>query len=54
MAELELTADDVAAAVAWARAPALAPTMVNEPAASYGLKPAKPKKTAAKKAKPEA
>ena len=47
-------ADDMAAAVAWARAPALASAMVNEPAAAYDVTPAKPKKAAAKKAKPTA
>lgn len=54
LAKLDLTEDDMAAAVTWARAPALAPAMVNEPAASYEVKPAKPRKTAAKKAKPQA
>lgn len=54
LAELDLTADDMAAAVAWARAPALASTMVDEPAAAYDVTPAKPKKAAAKKAKPQA
>lgn len=50
LAELELTADDMAAAVAWARAPSLAAAMVNEPAAAYVVKPAKPKKAPAQKA----
>ena len=54
LAELELTDDDMAAAVAWARAPALAAATVNEPAAVYDVKAAKPKKVAAKKAKPKA
>jgi antitoxin component of MazEF toxin-antitoxin module len=54
LAELDLTADDMAAAVAWARAPVPAPTMVNEPAAAYDVMPAKPKKAAAKKIKPTA
>ena len=52
LAELELTQGDVASAVAWARAPAAA--AVNEPAAVYDAKLAKPKKAAAKKAKPPA
>ena len=52
LADLDLTADDVAAAVAWARAPAHA--MVNEPAAIYDVKASKPKKAAAKKSKPKA
>ena len=54
LAELELTADDVAAAVAWARAPAAAAAMVNEPAVAYDMTLAKPKKASAKKAKPKA
>lgn len=49
LAELDLTPDDMAAAVAWARAPAHA--VVNEPAAAYAVKP---KKAAAKKATPKA
>jgi hypothetical protein len=54
LAELDLTQDDLAAAVAWARAPALAAAMVNESAAAYQVTPAKSKKAAAKKAKPKA
>lgn len=54
LVELDLTDDDMAAAVAWARAPALSPAMVNEAAASYKVKPAKPKETETKKAKPKA
>jgi len=54
LAELDLTADDIAAAVAWSRAPAVAAAMVNETAAAYEVTPAKPKKAAAKKAKPKA
>ena len=54
LAELDLTDDDTAAAVAWARAPALAPAMVNEPAAIYEVTPANSKRAAAKKAKPKA
>ena len=54
LAELDLTADDMAAAVSWARAPAHAAAMVNEPGAVYDAKPAKPKKAAAKKAKSKA
>lgn len=54
LAELDLTADDMAAAVAWARAPALASAMANEPAAADDVTPVKPKKSAVKKAKPTA
>ena len=54
LAELDLTPDDMAAAVAWARTPALTPNLVNEPSAAYEVTPAKPKKAAAKKAKPKA
>jgi hypothetical protein len=51
LAELDLTADDIAAAVAWTRASVPAAAMVNEPAAAYDVTPAKPKKAAAKKTK---
>ena len=51
LAELDLTDEDMTAAVTWARAPA--PDVVNEPAAAYVVVPAKPKKLAAKKAKPK-
>ncbi len=51
LAELNLTADDVAAAVAWARSSA--PALANEPAAAYAVKPVKPKKAAAKKTQPK-
>ncbi|MFO0107273.1 MAG: AbrB/MazE/SpoVT family DNA-binding domain-containing protein [Burkholderiales bacterium] len=54
LAELDLTADDMTAAVAWARAPSLASALVNEPAAAYDVTPTKPKRAAAKKAKPTA
>ena len=54
LTELDLIDDDIAAAVAWARAPALASAMVNEPAAAYVVTPAMPKKGAAKKAKSKA
>ena len=54
LAELDLTHDDMSAAVAWARAPALAAAMVNEPAAAYDVTLVKQKKAAAKKAKPKA
>jgi hypothetical protein len=58
LAELDLSEDDLAAAVAWARAPALPSevpaVMVNEAAAVYDVTPAKPKKAVAKKAKPKA
>jgi len=54
LAELDLAADDMAAALAWARSPAAATAMVNEPAAAYDVTPSDPKKAAAKKAKPTA
>ena len=52
LAELDLTEYDIAAAVAWARSPA--PAVANEPVAAYSVQPAKVKKAAAKKAKPNA
>jgi hypothetical protein len=52
LAELALTVDDMAQAVAWARAPALAPSAVNEPAAEYAVAAAKPKKATTNKARP--
>jgi hypothetical protein len=52
LAELDLTADDMDAALAWARAPVAATAMVNEPAAAYDVTPSKPKRAAAKKDKP--
>ena len=54
LAELDLAADDRAAARAWARSPAAATAMVNEPAAAYDVTPSDPEKAAAKKAKPTA
>ena len=54
LAELDLTDDDMAAAVAWARPPAVAAAMVNESAAAYDTTSTKPKKAAAKKSKPKA
>ena len=55
LAELNLTDADMANAVAWARAPQLAPAMAGEPAVPYGVAPAaKPTKAATKKAKPQA
>lgn len=54
LAELDLTADDMAAAVAWARPPAVAAAMVNESAAVNDVTATKPKKAAAKKSKPKA
>lgn len=54
LAELDLTDADTADAVAWARTPQAAPAMVAEPAASYAVKPAKPRKAAAQKARPKA
>jgi len=53
LAELDLTDDDMAAAVAWARAPQATPAMAAEPVASYAVTPAKPKRTTAKKAQPK-
>ena len=50
LAELDLSPDDTAAAVAWVRASAVAST-ANESAATYKVTP-KPPKTAAKKSKP--
>ena len=46
LAELDLTADDMAAAVAWGRPPAVA--------AAYDVTATKPKKAAAKMSKPKA
>ena len=54
LAELDLTADDMAEAVAWARPPAVAAAMANESAAAYDVTATKPKKAAAKKSKPKA
>ena len=54
LAELDLTADDLAAAVAWARPPALAAAMVNESAEAYEVTSTKPKKAVAKKHKSKA
>lgn len=54
LAELDLTPDDMTAAVTWARAPEPASALVNEPAPAYQVAPAKPKKTAANKTKPQA
>ena len=54
LAELDLSADDVAAAVAWGRAPARAGAMANESAATYDLKPTKTRKATAKKTKSKA
>ena len=54
LAELELTADDVVSAVAWAREPAVNAAMVNEPSTAYDVSLAKPKKAAAKRTTPKA
>lgn len=54
LAELNLTDDDMAAAVSLARAPQAAPAIAAEPVAPYKLTPAKPKKAATKKATPKA
>jgi hypothetical protein len=53
LAELDLTADDMAQAVAWARAPALASDAVNEPVAAYAVAATKPKKATTNKARPK-
>ena len=49
LAELDLTGDDMAAAVAWARSPQAAPVLAAEPVAAYAVKPVKAKKAVAKK-----
>lgn len=54
LAELNLTDDDMAAAVAWGRALQAAPAMAAEPVAAYAVPPAKPKKAPAKKPLPKA
>lgn len=54
LAELDLTDDDMAAAVAWARAPQAAPALAAEPVAIYAVTPAKPRKSATKKPTPKA
>lgn len=53
LAELALTAEDMAQAVAWAREPALASDAVNEPAAAYEAPATKPKKATTHKARPK-
>jgi len=58
LAELDLTADDIAAAVTWARAPNVAAGRLHESGAAYGVTSAKRKKATAnnattKKAKPK-
>lgn len=52
--ELDLTEEDMLAAVAWGRTAPAAPFMVNEPEPSDAVSPAKPKETTAKKAKTKA
>jgi translation initiation factor IF-1 len=54
LAELDLTEADMSDAVAWVRAPQAASALAAEPAASYAVTPAKPKKAAAKKAQSKA
>ena len=49
--ELDLTEEDMFAAVAWARSAPTTPAMVNEPPAVYKINPAKPNKAVTKKAK---
>ena len=51
LAELDLTDADMAEAVAWARAPQVAPALAAEPVAAYAATPAKPKKASYKKVK---
>ena len=51
LAELNLTDDDIAAAVSWVRAPQANRAMAAEPVAAYAVTPAKPKKAVAKKAR---
>ena len=53
LAELGLTADDLADAVAWARAPQSTAALAAESAAPYDVAPAKAPKAVAKKAKPQ-
>jgi hypothetical protein len=48
--ELDLTEEDVFAAVAWGRLAQTAPAMVNESAAAYEISQVIPMKTSAKKA----
>ena len=50
LGELDLTEEDMFAAVAWGRLAQTAPAMVNESAAAYEISPAKPQKATAKKA----
>ena len=50
LGELDLTEEDMFAAVAWGRSVQTAPAMVNESAAVYEISPAKPQKATAKKA----
>ena len=54
LAELELTDAEMAAAVAWARAPQVTPALASEPVAAYTIAPTKAKKVAAKKPQPNA
>ena len=49
LAELDLSDDDMAAAVAWARTPQAEPALADEPQAAYEVAPAAAKKAAAKK-----
>lgn len=52
--ELDLTEEDMFAAVAWGRFAQTAPVLVNEPPADYKISTAKPKKSAANKTKSKA
>jgi hypothetical protein len=49
LAELDLNDDDMAAAVAWARAPQAVPALLAKAGAVNAVTPAKPKKLASKK-----
>ncbi len=48
LAELDLTAADMADAVAWARAPQATPSLAAESVAPYAINPAKPKRAQTK------
>ena len=50
LGELDLTEEDMFAAVAWGRSAQTLSAMVNEPPAGYEVNPAKPPKATAKKA----
>lgn len=54
LAELQLSASDIDAALVWGRSSADASVLLNEPAGVYAAASSKPKKAAAKKSKPSA